>query len=90
MSLKQTCREPGAGEYILIPGGEVACHYMSNGNGECFCTVSDCNTEALVYTFIQNHEDGVLDCIGGRCKESDTVCYISASGELVKIFLACN
>ena len=64
----------------------MACRYMSNGNGECFCTVSDCNTEALVYTFIQNHEDGVLDCIGGRCKESDTVCYISASGELVKFF----
>ena len=64
----------------------MACRYMSNGNGECFCSVSDCNTEALVYTFIQNYEDGVLDCIGGTCKDSDTVCYISASGELVKIF----
>ena len=63
----------------------MACRYMSNGNGECFCTVSDCNTEALVYTFIQNYEDGVLDCIGGTCKDSDTVCYISASGKLVKI-----
>ena len=35
--------------------------------------------------FIQNYEDGVLDCVGGTCKDSDTVCYISASGKLVKI-----
>ena len=65
----------------------MACRYISNGDGECFCTVSDCNTQDLIYMFIQDYEDGVLDCIGGRCKESDTVCYISASGELVKIFL---
>ena len=81
----QTCRPPGAGEYILIPGGKEACRYISNGNGECFCAESNCNTKQLLDMFIENYEDGILDCVGGRCEDSNAVCYISGSGELVKI-----
>ena len=79
--IRQACRSSTIAEKILIPGDNEACRYISNGHGECFCTEDRCNTEEFLDDFIQNYEDGILECIGGTCVDSDTVCYISGSGK---------
>ena len=81
----QACRKRKSAYSVLTPGLTEACEAISSGlSGECFCTGELCNSVYILNDFLQNYQNGILDCYGSKhdmeCPESEeSVCYISKS-----------
>ena len=59
----------------------MACRFIYDGSCECFCTEDNCNTKQILVNFLQNYQNGILDCYGSSknitCPDSeDAVCYV--------------